>query len=70
MADIHDLADLIAAHRAELERAYNSEILRLKATYGGAAVEQALEIARKREAAAAGKALAEWSSVSLPQDWR
>ncbi len=51
MASLHDLASLIASRRAALERAFDSEILKLKASYGAAAVERALHIARqiKRE---------------------
>jgi uncharacterized membrane protein len=49
MSSIADLADLIASRRAKLERAFRSELLKLRATYGTAAVAKALELAREAE---------------------
>jgi hypothetical protein len=46
MSTIDDLAALLAHRRAELERTFSSEILRLKAAYGAGAVEEALAISR------------------------
>jgi hypothetical protein len=42
MANIDDLADLIAAHRARLEHAFKSEMAKLRLTYGDRLVAQAL----------------------------
>ncbi len=49
MASHDDLAALIAARRAALERAFDSEISKLRLTYGAGAVERALHIARRIE---------------------
>jgi hypothetical protein len=46
MSTIDDLAELIAHRRDALERAFAGELLRLKATYGAGAVEEALAISR------------------------
>ena len=46
MSTIDDLAALLAHRRAELEKTFNSEVLRLKLTYGAGAVDEALAIAR------------------------
>jgi hypothetical protein len=49
MASIDDLAALIAQHRATLERGFQSELVKLKVTYGNHAIEQALALARQAE---------------------
>lgn len=51
MASLHDLAALIAARRAALEHAFDSEISKMKITYGAGAgaVERALHLARRIE---------------------
>jgi hypothetical protein len=48
MASIDDLADLIAQHRATLERAFESELARLRMTYGDRLIGQALARASER----------------------
>jgi len=42
MSSIDDLAALIAHHRAQLERAFESEIAKLRLAYGERLVSQAL----------------------------
>jgi hypothetical protein len=49
MASINDLADLIAANRAQLERAFDGEILRLKTVYGADIVDKALQLAHRKD---------------------
>jgi len=44
MSSITDLADLIAAHRARLERTFDGELARLRVIHGGRAVDAALRI--------------------------
>jgi hypothetical protein len=44
MSSITDLADLIAANRARLERAFAGEIARLRTVHGNRAVDEALRI--------------------------
>jgi hypothetical protein len=44
MSSITDLADLIAANRARLERTFDSEIARLRLVHGNRAVDEALRI--------------------------
>jgi len=51
MASINDLADLIAANRAQLERALDGEILRLKTVYGAGMVDKALQLAQRKDQA-------------------
>jgi hypothetical protein len=51
MASINDLADLIAANRAQLERAFDGEILRLKTLYGAGTVDKALQLAQRKDQA-------------------
>jgi hypothetical protein len=51
MALINDLADLIAANRAQLERAFDGEILRLKSVYGAVIVDKALQLAERKDQA-------------------
>jgi hypothetical protein len=51
MASINDLADLIAANRAQLERAFDGEILRLKTVYGVDIVDKALQLAQRKDQA-------------------
>jgi len=51
MASINDLADLIAANRAQLERAFDGEILRLKTVYGAGIIDKALELAQCKDQA-------------------
>jgi hypothetical protein len=50
MSSITDLADLIAANRARLESAFDSEIARLRITHGDRAVDEALRIVEQRDA--------------------
>ncbi len=52
MSSISDLADLIAANRARLERAFAGEIARLRTVHGNKAVDAALRIVERREASA------------------
>jgi hypothetical protein len=47
MSSITDLADLIAANRARLERAFDGEIARLRAMHGDRAIDEALRIVRR-----------------------
>jgi hypothetical protein len=42
MASVSDLAALILQHRRTLESVFTSEMIKLKVTYGSAAVDQAL----------------------------
>ena len=49
MASITDLADLIAANRARLERAFDGEIARLRATHGNRAVDEALRLVEQAQ---------------------
>ena len=51
MASINDLADPIAANRAQLERAFDGEILRLKTVYGAGIVDEALQLAQRKDQA-------------------
>jgi len=51
IASINDLADLIAANRAQLERAFDGEILRLKTVYGAGIIDQALQLAQRNDQA-------------------
>jgi hypothetical protein len=51
MASINDLVDLIAANRAQLERAFDGEILRLKTVYGAGVVDKALQLAQCKDQA-------------------
>jgi len=44
MSSITDLADLIAAHRLKLERAFDAEIARLRIVHGNRAIDAALRI--------------------------
>jgi hypothetical protein len=53
MSSITDLADLIAANRARLERAFDGEIARLRSVHGNRVVDEALRIieqAQRRDA--------------------
>jgi hypothetical protein len=53
MSSITDLADLIAANRARLERTFDSEIARLRMVHGNRVVDEALRIieqAQRRDA--------------------
>jgi hypothetical protein len=53
MSSISDLADLIAANRARLERTFDGEIARLRAAHGNRAVDEALRLveqAQRRDA--------------------
>jgi hypothetical protein len=47
MSSITDLADLIAATRARLERAFDGEIARLRTVHGNRAVDEALRIVER-----------------------
>jgi hypothetical protein len=44
MSSITDLADLIAANRARLERTFDGELARLRVIHGSCAVDAALRI--------------------------
>ena len=44
MSSITDLADLITAQRARLERTFDSEVARLRITHGDRVVDAALRI--------------------------
>ena len=48
-SSIDDLAALIIQNRIQLERVFESEIVKLKVVYGDRAVAQALEIAQQAE---------------------
>jgi hypothetical protein len=59
MSSITDLADLIAANRARLERAFDGEIARLRTVHGNRAVDEALRIveqAQRRDTSASSPA--------------
>lgn len=49
MSSITDLADLIAANRARLERTFDGEIARLRTVHGNRAVDEALRIAEQAQ---------------------
>jgi hypothetical protein len=58
MSSITDLADLIAANRARLERAFDGEIVRLRTVHGNRAVDEALRIVEQAQRRHSGRSAA------------
>jgi hypothetical protein len=52
MSSITDIADLIATHRARLERAFDGEIARLRTVHGDRAIDAALRIVEQAQRSA------------------
>jgi hypothetical protein len=44
-----ELVDLIAHHRAQFERAFDGELLRLETIHGSRAIDEAVRLARQRD---------------------
>jgi hypothetical protein len=49
MSSLSDLADLIAAQRARLERTFAGEVARLRTVHGDRAVDEALRIVEQAQ---------------------
>jgi hypothetical protein len=49
MASLDDLAALIAHHRAAAEKFFDSEVAKLRASYGSRVVDRALELLPERQ---------------------